>query len=205
MHAAGKMKRSPSPPVVERPGSEPLAPVDGRKGAAGLVWAMEGAEPRVGQNHVKKQLRVGSWAGSAHGPFPSALPGSITMRGTFSHRPDALSCHPQRGRPASTGRGDGHLRARARRWFVTTPRRAAQPADGAVASQRAADGAGPSIEGARTCAHGTTTGAAAAVSRVRSAIGTEAELDEPLTSPTKRPRAAPGGFLLAQWYAMLQV
>ena len=62
MHAAGKMKRSPSPPVVERPGSEPLAPVDGRKGAAGLVWAVEGAEPRVGQNRVKKQLRVGSWA-----------------------------------------------------------------------------------------------------------------------------------------------
>ena len=60
MHAAGKMKRSPSPPVVERPGSEPLAPVDGRKGAAGLVWAVEGAEPRVGQNRVKKQLRMGA-------------------------------------------------------------------------------------------------------------------------------------------------
>ena len=60
MHAAGKMKRSPSPPVVEWPGSEPLAPVDGWKGAAGLVWAMEGAEPRVGQNRVKKQLHVGA-------------------------------------------------------------------------------------------------------------------------------------------------
>ena len=162
MHAAGKMKRSPSPPVVERPGSEPLAPVDGRKGAAGLVWAVEGAEPRVGQNHVKKQLRVGSWAGSAQGPFPSALPGSITMRGTFSHRPDALSCHPQRGRPASTDRGDGHFRAKARRWpAVMTPRRAAQPADGAVASHRAVEGARPSIDGARTYAHGTLRGAVA--------------------------------------------
>ena len=58
MHAAGKMKRSPSPPVVERPGGAPLAPADGRKGAAGLVWAVEGAEPRVGQNRVKKQLRM---------------------------------------------------------------------------------------------------------------------------------------------------
>ena len=86
-----------------------------------------------------------------------------------------------------------------------TPRVGGPRADDLVASHRAADGAGPSIEAARTYAHGTSRGAAAAVSRVRSAIGTEAELDEPLTSPTKRPRAAPGGFLLAQWYAMLQV
>ena len=43
MHAAGKMKRSPSPPVVERPGSEPLAPLDhdtgwaSRRSRAGLA------------------------------------------------------------------------------------------------------------------------------------------------------------------------
>ena len=68
MHAAGKMKRSPSPPVVERPGGEPLAPADGRKGAAGLVWAVEGAEPRVSQNRVKKQLRMSAarWLCSGH-------------------------------------------------------------------------------------------------------------------------------------------
>ena len=172
MHAAGKMKRSPSPPVVEWPGSEPLAPVDGWKGAAGLVWAMEGAEPRVGQNRVKKQLRVGSWAGSAQGPFPSALPGSITMRGTFSHRPDALSCHPQRGRPASTGHRDSHFRAKARRWpAVMTPRIGGLRADDAVASRRAADGAGPSIEAARTYAGGISRGAVAAVTCVWPANG----------------------------------
>jgi len=181
MHAAGKMKRSPSPPVVERPGSEPLAPVDGRKGAAGLVWAMEGAEPRVGQNRVKKQLRVGSWAGSAQGPFPSALPGSITMRGTFSHRPDALSCHPQRGRPASTGHRDSHFRAKARRWpAVMTPRRAALRANDVGASHRAADGADPSIPGARTHAHGTSMGAAAAVSCIWSAFALKALGDSPI-------------------------
>ena len=181
MHAAGKMKRSPSPPVVERPGSEPLAPVDGRKGAAGLVWAMEGAEPRVGKNHVKKQLRVGSWAGSAQGPFPSALPGSITMRGTFSHRPDALSCHPQRGRPAITGHRDSHFRAKAWRWpAVMTPRRAALRANDVGASHRAADGAGPSIPGARTHAHGTSMGAAAAVSCIWSAFALKALGDSPI-------------------------
>ena len=181
MHAAGKMKRSPSPPVVEWPGSEPLAPVDGWKGAAGLVWAMEGAEPRVGQNRVKKQLRVGSWAGSAQGPFPSALPGSITMRGTFSHRPDALSCHPQRGRPASTGHRDSHFRAKARRWpAVMTPRRAALRANDVGASHRAADGADPSIPGARTHAHGTSMGAAAAVSCIWSAFALKALGDSPI-------------------------
>ena len=126
------------------------------------------------------------------------------MIGCFSHQPDALNVRPQRGRPANTGLGGEPKAHHQRIWpAVLTLKRAALRADDAVASHRAADGAGPPIEGARTCAHGTSRGAAAAVSRVRSAIGTEAELDEPLTSPTKRPRAAPGGFLLAQWYAML--
>jgi hypothetical protein len=49
----------------------------------------------------KKQLRVGSWAGSAQGPFPSALPGSATVFGCFCHRPDAPTCHAQRGHPAN--------------------------------------------------------------------------------------------------------
>ena len=200
MHAAGKMKRSPSPPVVERPGSEPLAPVDGRKGAAGLVWAMEGAEPRVGQNHVKKQLRVGSWAGSAQGPFPSALPGSITMRGTFSHRPDALSCHPQRGRPASTGHRDSHFRAKARRWpAVMTPRRAALRANDVGASHRAADGADPSIPGARTHAHGTSMGAAAAVSCIWSAFALKRRR---LTRPSATTATIAGGSALSYCIAM---
>ena len=47
-----------------------------------------------------------------------------------------------------------------------TPRLAGLRADDAVASHRAADGAGPSIEPGRTYAHGTTMGAVAAVSCV---------------------------------------
>ena len=49
-----------------------------------------------------------------------------------------------------------------RRWTaVMAPRHAELGADDAVASHRAADGAGPSIEGARTCAGGTSRGAVA--------------------------------------------
>jgi hypothetical protein len=59
-----------------------------------------------------------------------------------------------------------------------TPRRAALCADDAVASHRAADGAGPSIEGARTCAHGTSTGAVVRFPAYRSAIQREAESKE---------------------------
>ena len=43
-----------------------------------------------------------------------------------------------------------------------TPRDGALRADEVVASHSAADGAGPSIEGARTYAHGTSAGATAA-------------------------------------------
>jgi hypothetical protein len=52
-----------------------------------------------------------------------------------------------------------------------SPRLAALRADTVVASRRAADGAIPSIEPARTYAHGTSTGAVAAVSCVWSAKG----------------------------------
>ena len=120
-------------------------------------------------------------AGVAHGTAPSALPGSIAMFGTFSHQPDVPSCHRQRGRPASTGRGDSHFRAKAWRWpAVMTPRRAALRANDVGASHRAADGAGPSIPGARTHAHGTSMGAAAAVSCIWSAFALKALGDSPI-------------------------
>jgi hypothetical protein len=100
------------------------------------------------------------------------------MRGTFS--PEALTWHPQRGEPASTGRGEGLPNASAeRRWpAVMTPRLAALRADDAVASHRAADGAGSSIEAARTYAHGTSTGAVTAVScfRPRSVFSSDADV-----------------------------
>ena len=45
-------------------------------------------------------------AGSAQGTVPRALPGSAATSGSFSRQPEAPACHPQRGRPASTGRSD---------------------------------------------------------------------------------------------------
>ena len=108
-------------------------------------------------------------AGSSHGTVPSALSGSVAMFGTFSHQPDAPTCHPRRGRPASTGHAEAKSSAGRRLWpAVLTPKHAALRARGAVASHRAADGAGPSIEGARTYAHGFPRGAVAVSSAFRS-------------------------------------
>eukprot|EP01046_Picozoa_sp_COSAG06_P017725 COSAG06_NODE_1212_length_10244_cov_2.817447_9_plen_234_part_00 len=55
-------------------------------------------------------------AGSAQGTVPSALPGSKAMRGTFSHRPEALTCRPQRGKTPSTGAETLPNRSKWRRW-----------------------------------------------------------------------------------------
>ena len=109
MHAAGKMKRSPSPSVVEWPGGEPLAPADGRKGAAGLVWAVEGAEPRVGQNRVKKQLRMSAvrWLCSGHRSEGSACLGSTLWELLTPARSAGL---PPTAREAGQHwPGDGHF------------------------------------------------------------------------------------------------
>ena len=145
--AGGKMKQ-PTLAVLNRSRERAAIAPDGRKGAAGLVWAAERAEPPVGQNRVKKQLRVGAarWLCPGHRSERSARLDRY-VRDLLA--PARCAELPPAAREA------GALAAE------TTPRRAAQPADGVVASHRAADGAGPSIEGARTCAHGTTTGAAA--------------------------------------------
>ena len=63
---------------------------------------------------------------------------------------------------------------------VMTPRRAALRANDVGASHRAADGADPSIPGARTHAHGTSMGAAAAVSCIWSAFALKALGDSPI-------------------------
>ena len=143
-------------------GDSPLTPLGGQKGSAGLVRALERRDRRCGQSVSKSSCAWARRAGSAQGTFPSALPGSTAVLGCFSHQPDALTCHTLRGKPASTGRGGVSRASKCRRWpAVMTPRHAALRADDAVASHRAADGAGPSIEGARTCAHGTNRGAVA--------------------------------------------
>ena len=180
--------------------------LDGQQAAPG---AQHGPKPISLHHAGVRQKGSCEWAqraGFVQATVSSALPGSAATIGCFSHQPDAPICQPPSSASGQGGRGGRAKPPPSRRWSaVMTLKHVGLRADGVVASHRAADGAGPSIEGARTCAHATSRGAAAAVSRVRSAIGTEAELDEPLTSPTKRPRAAPGGFLLAQWYAMLQV
>jgi hypothetical protein len=103
-------------------------------------------------------------AGSAQGTVPGALPGSTGTIGCFWHQPYALTCHPQRGQPASTARESLPRSSSTRLWpAVMAPRLAGLRAHDAVASHRAADGAVPSIKGARTHAHGTSRGAAARI------------------------------------------
>ena len=82
-----------------------------------------------------------------------------------------------------------------------TSRHTGLRADDAVASHRAGDEAGPSIEGARTYAHGTSAGATAAVSCVWSADQTgpnarncgRPRLCGALGATRPRPPTAPGG------------
>jgi hypothetical protein len=160
MAVAWKLQQVASLPFLERPAAKPLTPLGGQKGSAGLVRALERRDRRCGQSVSKSSCAWARRAGSAQGTFPSALPGSTAVLGCFSHQPDALTCHTLRGKPASTGRGGVSRASKCRRWpAVMTPRHAALRADDAVASHRAADGAGPSIEGARTCAHGISRGA----------------------------------------------
>eukprot|EP01046_Picozoa_sp_COSAG06_P038466 COSAG06_NODE_4441_length_4263_cov_1.817003_3_plen_101_part_00 len=73
-------------------------------------------------------------------------------------------------RPSGPRRDNPEARA-ARRWpAVMTPKRAARRAGDAAASHTAADGAGPSIEGARTYAHATSRGAVAGFNAFRAAL-----------------------------------
>jgi hypothetical protein len=93
------------------------------------------------------------------------------MIGCFSRQPDALTCHPQRGHPARLAAESVPDGLKRRRWpAVMTPRHAAQRADDVGASHRAADGGGPSLQGARTHMYGTSRGAVAAVSCAGSAF-----------------------------------
>ena len=62
-------------------------------------------------------------------------------------------------RPSSTRRHLLFTAESAQPSAVMTPRDGVLRGDEVVASHRAADGTGASIEGARTCAHGTSTGA----------------------------------------------
>jgi hypothetical protein len=95
------------------------------------------------------------------------LPGSAAIIGCFSHRPDALTCHPRRAQPQTPRSKSVSNALKKRRWLaVMTPRDDGLRAAEVVASHRAADGTGPSIEPARTHAGGISRGAVAAVTCV---------------------------------------
>ena len=99
-------------------------------------------------------------AGCAHGTAPRGLYGSDAMIGCFSRQPEALTGHPQRVHPARLAAETVPKALTSRRWpAVMTPRNGGLRAVDAVASHRAADSAGPSIEGARTHAGGISRGA----------------------------------------------
>ena len=129
-------------------------------------------------------------AGSARNTAPRALYGSAAMLGCFSHQSHALTYHPPTSISDQTGRGRRAKLLRARWWpAVMTPRDGELRADDVAASRRAANGAGPSIEAARTCAHGDRRGAVVGFAACRTAShiisGGERQSHRPLLFPSK--------------------
>jgi hypothetical protein len=117
----------------------------------GCLRPRSAAHPGPACSVSKSSCTGAQRAGCAQGTAPSALPRSTAVIGCFSHRPDASTCHSRRRQPAQAGRGAPPEALNTRRWpAVMTPRLIGQPADGAVASHRAAGGADPSIEGPRS-------------------------------------------------------
>ena len=109
-------------------------------------------------------------AGAALRPGPAGLDRRSGRIHGVSHQPDALACLLRRAHAAvPAAEGGPNSAEKRRRSAVMSPKLAALRADRVVASRRAADGTGPSIEPGRTYAHGTSTGATAAVSCVWSA------------------------------------
>ena len=160
-----QMKETSSLPGLAQPGDEPPTLFVGQKGVSGPIWPVERRDSRVGQVVSKSSCAWPRRAGSAQGTRPSALPGSMVVFECFSHQPDAPTCHAQRGKPVNTGSGGVKKAHKTRVWpAVMAPRLAGLRADDAVASHRAADGVGPSIEGGRTYAHATPRGAVAVLS-----------------------------------------
>ena len=132
--------------------------------------SVRSSPPRLGQCEEERSRRPCAAGGAPH-PGPTGLDRRYTPVRSASRRPDALTCHPERGNPARLAAEGVPIPSGERLWpAVTTPRRARLRADGAVASHRAADGAVPSIEAARTRAHFISRGAAVGFPAFRAAI-----------------------------------
>jgi hypothetical protein len=157
------MKLLLSPPWLVRPVTEPLTPLGGQKGASGVFWAVPRVESPVGQVGLKKAAAHGRSALAllrtpSRGLCLDRWPYSGPSRTRQMRRPATCSerslrtvfaqrlCLPRRAPLAGSDDADAH---------------AALRSDDAVASRRAADGTVPSIEAARTYAHGTSRGAVA--------------------------------------------
>ena len=110
-------------------------------------------------------------AGSAQDTSRSALPASTAMLGRFCDGADALTCRPQRARPAKLAADGAPYASEERRWpAVMTSRNVGLRGDGLAASHRAEGGDGPSIKGARTYAHAISSGAVAVLPARRAVI-----------------------------------
>jgi hypothetical protein len=125
------------------------------------------------------------WLCSGHRPERSAwLDSCARVLLTSARRrdlpPPAREAGPSWSRRVFRGEPHAHWPA------VMTPRRVALRADDAAAPHRAAGGAAPSIEGARTYAGGTTRAAAGRFPRVRSE---STPVKSVLASPTDSGRA----------------
>jgi hypothetical protein len=137
-------------------------------------------------NTPKSSCAGAQRAGSAQGTAPRGLHDSAAVIGCFSHQPDALMCHLRRAHPARLAAESLSNMMEERRWpAVMTPRDGGPQAAEGVASHSAADGARPSIQGARTHAHYTSRGAAAGFPASPSAMCEHPEIDlAPLKPPS---------------------
>ena len=146
--------------VVGCPYRPPAAPTLARPRLLGC-WLTDGCCT----THASVKKRSCAWAqraGSAQGTVPRALPGPAPTLGCFPRRPEALTCRSQRAHPARlAAQGVPNVPTELRWPAAMRPRNGGLPAGAVAAWHGAADGAGPSIEGARTYAHGTSRGAVA--------------------------------------------
>ena len=111
-------------------------------------------------------------AGAALSPGPAGLDRRPASVHDVSRGLDALTYHTWRAHAARLAAQSVPNEALARRWpAVMTPRDGGLRAAELVASHRAADGAGPSIEGARTYAGGISRGAVVRFRAFRTSMG----------------------------------
>jgi hypothetical protein len=111
--------------------------------------------------HVQNSTQAGHHSrGDAGGTGPGALPGSITVSGRSLDQPTSLSCHSQRVHLATVASDRRRIGLNTRVWWVVpAPRHVVQRAADLGASHRALSAPVLSIEGVRTHAHATSTGA----------------------------------------------